>query len=350
MIATKLPKEPECDEVRGWYDFEGLEAAECLQESQAVINFATFHNRDFMEVELEEVGGSSSGIEGWARAQLVEWKTLGPDSSVHILPGFPRQESDVDSPHVTDEGRWPRTINNQDAVRPLGKPKITVTTEKTSAVEDAVQILEAKEAAMAELCLEHLPEVQRKEKELVRRVQQEAQGKSVPGVVRAQDAWKNLLSDAQDRKRHVEELEKEDRKVRGLAWLLPESKDPLLCTSYKSEQDGWVCVECVLDSGAAECVAPMGMIAHIKVEDSPGSVAGLHYTVANGGRIPNRGQQRIPVQLGNGDRTSATFQLADVQRLLMSVAKVCAAGNRVMFGQLGGCILNLASGRTTILP
>ena len=55
-------------------------------------------------------------------------------------------------------------------MRPLGKPKLTVATEKTSAVEDAVQILEAKEASMAKLCVEHLPDVQRKEKELVRRV------------------------------------------------------------------------------------------------------------------------------------------------------------------------------------
>ena len=103
-----------------------------------------------------------------------------------------------------------------------------------------------------------------------------------------------------------------------------------------------------MDSGAAESVCPLGMIGHIEVVDSPGSRAGQHYLAANGGRISNRGQQMLPCMLGNGDATEAVFQVADVSRPLMSVSKVCEAGNRVIFGQSGGAISNISSGKTIV--
>ena len=100
-------------------------------------------------------------------------------------------------------------------------------------------------------------------------------------------------------------------------------------------------------SGAAESVCPLAMCQHIAVEDSPGSRTGQHYLAANGGRIANKGQQLLPVCLGNGARTEALFQVADVSRPLMSVSKVCDAGNRVLFGASGGVILNLSTGAST---
>ena len=85
------------------------------------------------------------------------------------------------------------------------------------------------------------------------------------------------------------------------------------------------------------------------ISDSPGSIAGLQYTSANGGRIANRGQQRLPVEFSNGTRSEALFQVADVTRPLVSVAAVCATGNVVIFGVGGGVIRNLKTGAETPL-
>ena len=81
--------------------------------------------------------------------------------------------------------------------------------------------------------------------------------------------------------------------------------------------------------------------------DSPGSLVGLHYLSASGGRIPNRGQQRLPIELGNGLRTHAIFQVADVSRPLVSVAKLAEAGKAVVFAYSGGVSRDLESGVDT---
>ena len=49
----------------------------------------------------------------------------------------------------------------------------------------------------------------------------------------------------------------------------------------------------------------------------------------------------------NGIKCSAVFQVADVSRPLMSVAKACELGNQVVFGAGGGLIMNLQSGAVT---
>ena len=61
----------------------------------------------------------------------------------------------------------------------------------------------------------------------------------------------------------------------------------------------------------------------------------------------NLGQQHIPVLLANGSRSILPFQVADVSRPLMSIARLCEMGNRVLFGANGGVILNLQTGDVT---
>ena len=116
---------------------------------------------------------------------------------------------------------------------------------------------------------------------------------------------------------------------------------------WKGEKEGWTRVDCILDSGVSESVCPLSMCSRYPISDSPGSIAGLQYTSANGGRIANRGQQRLPVELSNGTRSEALFQVADVTRPLVSVAAVCATGNVVIFGVGGGVIRNLETGAET---
>ena len=120
-----------------------------------------------------------------------------------------------------------------------------------------------------------------------------------------------------------------------------------LCAAWQLESQGWTRVDCVLDSGAADSVCPRTMAPHFAIKDTESSRAGVYYTAADGGRISNVGETTVPVALENGIRTSATFQVADVSRPLMSVGKVCEMGNRVLFGAGGGYILNISTGSAT---
>ena len=106
-------------------------------------------------------------------------------------------------------------------------------------------------------------------------------------------------------------------------------------------------VECIFDSWASESVCPATVSPLWPIEDSPGSLVGLHYLSASRGRIPNREQQRLPIKLGSGVCTHAIFQVADVSRPLGSVAKLAEAGKAVIFVCSGGVMRDLESGVDT---
>ena len=102
-----------------------------------------------------------------------------------------------------------------------------------------------------------------------------------------------------------------------------------------------------MGSGAAECVAPKDMAPQYRISDSVASRSCLFYTSADGGRLDNLGQQELPIAFDNGTRAMATFQIANASRPLMSVARICEMGHRVLFGASGGVIANLESGQQT---
>ena len=162
----------------------------------------------------------------------------------------------------------------------------------------------------------------------------------------ARDKMGSKLEDLEDGFREDVQL------GQGVFCFTPEGsgeKDQLLqaATAWRSEAEGWQFVECILDSGASELVCPPSMAPLWAVEDSPGSKIGLHYLSASGGRIPNKGQQRLPIELQGGIRTHAILQIADVSRPLISVAKLTESGKAVIFGCSGGVIRDLAMGFDT---
>ena len=75
------------------------------------------------------------------------------------------------------------------------------------------------------------------------------------------------------------------------------------------------------------------------------SRAGLTYRSASGEPIPNLGQATVRFSNGEHRRGHAPFQLAEVERPLVSVARLVGAGNRVYFGPAGGYIAHFAAGR-----
>ena len=100
-----------------------------------------------------------------------------------------------------------------------------------------------------------------------------------------------------------------------------------------------------MDSGAEESVAPPGFFAAAMVP-SPMSKAGGKYRAANGTRIRNLGQQQVAFTSAEGHKCAMPFQVAGVERPLISVAQLTSAGNSFVLSDTGGQIVHAATGRT----
>jgi hypothetical protein len=243
----------------------------------------------------------------------------------------PQGPAEIYHRSLTKTGRGPEQDEDGKGQAPESKPCI-VGEEVVQSVRDRIAVLE-------------------------RRKISEAQGTPVYGVVDIQDGRRYARSRVVDVLKEKLEGEVEDQMLkRGLNCFLNEESPSeeknlmeagMIPTGWRGEKERWLRVDCILDSGASESVCPMSMCPLYPISDSPGSVSGLHYTSANGGRIKNRGQQSLPVELSNGTRSKALFQVADVTRPLVSVAAVCATGNVVIFGVGGGVIRNLETNAET---
>ena len=103
-------------------------------------------------------------------------------------------------------------------------------------------------------------------------------------------------------------------------------------------------IEAVVDSGAEESVAPPGLFPGV-VTSSPMSRAGRKYRAANGTRIQNLGQTSVSFKTPEGHHCGMPFQIAEVERPLIAVSQLAAAGNRVELGKDGGKIVSLTTGK-----
>ena len=102
-------------------------------------------------------------------------------------------------------------------------------------------------------------------------------------------------------------------------------------------------VRAVVDSGAEDTVVPPHVLPGA-VQPSPMSRAGLTYRSASGDPIRNLGQMSVQFRDGQQRMCGMHFQLAEVDRPLISVARLVDAGNRVVFGPTGGFIAHVATG------
>lgn len=101
-----------------------------------------------------------------------------------------------------------------------------------------------------------------------------------------------------------------------------------------SKEDLWITV----DSGASENVIAESMAPQFKVKESQGSRDGVVYVAANGETMPNRGEKDVKVVTAEGHKCMLKMQVTDVQKPLMSVARICDAGHRVVFEHDGGYV------------
>ena len=104
-----------------------------------------------------------------------------------------------------------------------------------------------------------------------------------------------------------------------------------------------------VDSGEADHVMPAGWLWFLKVRPSPGSRSGLHYVAANGARLPNQGQSRLRFMSSEGAIASILFQIAAINKPLVSVSKLVDDGYDVIFNNVESYIINKETGKKIIM-
>ena len=115
------------------------------------------------------------------------------------------------------------------------------------------------------------------------------------------------------------------------------SGDDLLLNDGQNWQGEWVEVEfeVALDSGAIVHVCHEDDAPGYVLQESAGSRRQQHFTVGDGGRLPNQGEKKLnlgaPQTGGNIGDILTVVQVANVTRPLMSVGKICDKGMTATF-------------------
>ena len=91
---------------------------------------------------------------------------------------------------------------------------------------------------------------------------------------------------------------------------------------------------------------PIGWLAWIIVTASLGSLSGVNFISANGAKIPNKGEQKVRFMTPDGTWATWIFQVAGINKPLVSVSKLIADGWRVVFDQDRSYLLHKKTGHT----
>ena len=103
-------------------------------------------------------------------------------------------------------------------------------------------------------------------------------------------------------------------------------------------------IELAADSGATETVIGESILKSIDLVEGVAYKRGVKYEVANGIRIPNLCEKKFTGVTENGIAREITAQVCEVNKPLLSVSKIVAAGNRLVFDPNGSCIEDIESG------
>ena len=98
----------------------------------------------------------------------------------------------------------------------------------------------------------------------------------------------------------------------------------------------WELLTLYVDSGATETVIAETMLSMMELKESPQSLRGVEYQVANGTKIPNLGQKLFVTHAEDGTKRQVLAQVCEVNKALLSVSKMVNHGNKVVFGEIDG--------------
>lgn len=104
------------------------------------------------------------------------------------------------------------------------------------------------------------------------------------------------------------------------------AKQPALKKGYK-----WQTLNLTVDSGACDHVINPAEFPSGEVKITQAVKEGVVYTSASGDPIPNLGELDVEAYTADGTQLNMSLQVADVNKPLAAVRKMCRAGNRVVF-------------------
>ena len=99
-----------------------------------------------------------------------------------------------------------------------------------------------------------------------------------------------------------------------------------------------------MDLDVIETDIDANTLTDVKVVEGSTFKRDVKYEVANGVRIPNLGEKKFKGFTEEGTLKNITAQVCDVNKPLLSVSKVVAAGNRVVFDKDGSYIEDIITG------
>ena len=100
-----------------------------------------------------------------------------------------------------------------------------------------------------------------------------------------------------------------------------------------------------VDSGAADTVCPKEFAPQCEVVETSASKNGKYYLAANDSRIAIYGRTHLKGLTDDWNNFELKAEVADVKRPLVSVSKMCEAGNRVVFDPAGSYVENIMTGK-----
>ena len=104
-------------------------------------------------------------------------------------------------------------------------------------------------------------------------------------------------------------------------------------------------VKMIVDSGAVTSVVPTNLVPGINYTETEKTRQGLHYRVANGGRVPNRGEVAIEGTTAEGQGIKLKGQVTDVEKPFISTKEIVLAGNRIVHELNNDYIENVRTGK-----
>jgi hypothetical protein len=116
-----------------------------------------------------------------------------------------------------------------------------------------------------------------------------------------------------------------------------ELRDNLLATIREKQVGRTKNILIIVDSGACDHVMPRRMFERIPATKGIAAENEIMYVTADGGRIPSLGEQKLSMRV-EGRKIVTTFQVADVNKPILSVTKFTEDGNEVKFSRRGGTI------------
>ena len=89
------------------------------------------------------------------------------------------------------------------------------------------------------------------------------------------------------------------------------------------------------------------VVSEVKVVRSAKSKEGHIYAAVGGKKIRIEGEQHLLAVGSDGSRGYITYKTVEFRRPLVSIAKICERGNRMVFGRGGGYTHHVQSGKRT---